>query len=120
MWWFLGLSARGFRYAEANRVYRIPLTAYQPPLSVYSSRPSVIARCEGTSLWVLIVNLLVYLTFFRGDKINWVFLILTLLLIIGPIVVSYFSEGRLISRMDMITLYSDKNRSLRKKLYSAG
>ena len=62
----------------------------------------------GTSLWVLMVNLLVYLTLFKGDKINWVFLILTLLLIIGPIVFSYFREGRLISRMDMITLYSNK------------
>ena len=55
-----------------------------------------------------IVNLLVYLTFFRGNKTNWVFLILTLLLIVGPVVVSYFSEGGLISGMDRVTLYSDK------------
>ena len=62
----------------------------------------------GSSLWILIANLFLYITLFRDGKINWVFLVITLLWITVPIGFSYWREGQFISRTEMISLYDHK------------
>jgi apolipoprotein N-acyltransferase len=62
----------------------------------------------GLSLWILCVNVLLYFSLFRGTKINWFFLGMSVLSITGPIVFSYLADGRLTSRADMLALYTSK------------
>ena len=74
----------------------------------------------GSSLWILIVNLLLYHSLFREEKIKWVFLIITLLCITGPIVFSYWREGQFVSRTDMISLYDHKISPLNENYIQLG
>jgi hypothetical protein len=62
----------------------------------------------GTSLWILIANFFLYQALFKEGKINWFFLIMTLLMITGPIGFSYWLHGKSVSRTDMIALYSHR------------
>lgn len=66
----------------------------------------------GVSLWVLIVNYLVYLSFLTGRNRRWLTAV-TILCIAGPLVISYFSQEAVISRLDMIARY-DKMRTVRE------
>ncbi|MCX8491141.1 MAG: hypothetical protein ORN54_08745 [Cyclobacteriaceae bacterium] len=59
----------------------------------------------GASLWILCTGLFLYLAFFK-DSINFTWLALTLILIIAPIVVSYFISEAGINRNEMISLYA--------------
>jgi len=60
----------------------------------------------ATSLWILVVNLIFYLAFFKSSSINWVMIIFTVILIVGPIVYSlYYLDATGINRDTMIALY---------------
>lgn len=58
------------------------------------------------SLWILVVNLFVYLTFFRPPSVNWYYFIVAVLLTAGPIVYSYTLSSPGLNREQMIALYS--------------
>ena len=59
------------------------------------------------SLWILLVNLILYFAIFKFSQVNWYLVALTALLIIAPIAWSYFQmEGIGIDREDMMALYS--------------
>lgn len=64
----------------------------------------------GASLWILCIGLLLYLAFFKGS-INFTWLTLTLILLIVPIVVSYFISEPGINRNEMISLYTQGSTS---------
>ncbi len=74
----------------------------------------------GSSCWILLANLLVYLGLFRAGKINWFFIVLALLWITAPIAFSYWRAGQAISRTDMIFLYDGNNSSLNKNYIRLG
>jgi apolipoprotein N-acyltransferase len=61
----------------------------------------------GSSLWILLANLILYLAVFKSGRINWIWLILFLGLLAAPILFSFTSELSGINREEMITLYSN-------------
>ncbi len=62
----------------------------------------------GSSLWILCTSLLLYMTIFKG-KLNILFLVLTIICLIGPVVVSYFISVHAVNREEMITLYTQSS-----------
>ncbi|HWA35533.1 MAG TPA: hypothetical protein VG737_15435 [Cyclobacteriaceae bacterium] len=58
----------------------------------------------GASLWILVVNLLVYQTLFSKTSLKWHWIILTVIALAGPIVYSY-SQSSYLSRETMLNLY---------------
>ena len=65
------------------------------------------------SAWVLIVNLIFYLGFFKSSSINWYLISLAFLLVTGPIMYSvYYFEAPGINREQMIALYSNVSTTL--------
>ncbi len=64
----------------------------------------------GISIWILTVNLILYLGFFKSSSLNWFLIALAVGLIIGPIVYSaYYLDISGINRDQMIALYSNKS-----------
>lgn len=60
------------------------------------------------SIWILVVNLIFYLAFFKFSSINWFLLGLGILLVIGSVMLSiFYIDGPGVNREQMIALYSD-------------
>ncbi len=60
----------------------------------------------GATLWILVVNLVVYQALFIPKKINWILCAFALLLIILPILYSYNISGIPITKLDVTGLYN--------------
>jgi hypothetical protein len=60
----------------------------------------------GSSLWILCTNLLLYVAVFKG-KLNWYLLALTLICLTGPVIYSLIIKMEGVTRLQMISLYSD-------------
>jgi hypothetical protein len=58
----------------------------------------------GASLWILVVNFLVYQTLFSKTALQWHWILLTVVVLVGPVVYSYLQSASL-SRMTMLNLY---------------
>ena len=61
----------------------------------------------GSSLWILLANLILYLAVFKSGRINWIWLILFLGLLAAPILFSFTSKLSAINREEMTALYSN-------------
>lgn len=73
------------------------------------------------SLWILIVNLIFYLGFFKTSAINWMLVALAIVLIAGPIVYSeFFIETSGINRDQMIALYTNGSDTVRENYKNRG
>ena len=73
------------------------------------------------SLWILVVNLIFYLAFFKSTSINWVMIILSLILIAGPIIYSiYYLDTPGINRDLMIALYNGETAGLTENYKDRG
>jgi hypothetical protein len=60
------------------------------------------------SLWILIVNLMLYLGFFKSSSINWMFVAFAIALVVGPIVYSvFFMNTPGVNRDLMVALYTN-------------
>ena len=59
----------------------------------------------GSSCWILIANLVFYLTLFKDGKPNWMWLIIFLVFVIIPIAFSFTNVGVPIAREEMMALY---------------
>jgi hypothetical protein len=66
----------------------------------------------GASLWILFANFIMYLAVFKSGRINWVWLILFLSLVAAPIVFSFTTEFKGVSREEMLALYSNSTGEL--------
>jgi apolipoprotein N-acyltransferase len=61
----------------------------------------------GISLWILVVNLFFFLGLFKSPSINWIYMILAVVSISGPIIYSvYYLNVPGINREQMISLYN--------------
>ncbi|MDZ4716610.1 MAG: hypothetical protein SH819_14185 [Cytophagales bacterium] len=60
----------------------------------------------GGSLWVLLVNWILYQTFLTGGVIRWPWLLAALLLLAGPILYSLQLDSAPVTRTDMVNLYT--------------
>jgi apolipoprotein N-acyltransferase len=60
----------------------------------------------GSTLWILITNLLLYMAVFKG-KSNWYLLAITIICLAAPIIYSLIIKVEGINRMQMISLYSN-------------
>jgi len=64
----------------------------------------------ASSLWVLIVNLIIYIALFKNSTINWLMVLFAFLLVTVPIVYSvYYIEIPGVNREQMIALYSNSS-----------
>jgi apolipoprotein N-acyltransferase len=59
----------------------------------------------GSTLWILVVNLVLYQSLFVG-KINWILCIVAVLTILLPILYSYNISGIPLTKLDVIGLYN--------------
>ena len=66
----------------------------------------------GSSLWILLANLSLYLAVFKSGRINWIWLVSFLVLLAAPIIFSFTTELSAISRAEMMTLYSNTKDNL--------
>lgn len=74
----------------------------------------------GSSLWILITNLFIYLGILKEGRINWMLVGLSILFIGGPIAFSLMSEGVSITRLNMLTLYNGDGALLSKEYMERG
>lgn len=74
----------------------------------------------GSSLWILITNLFIYLGILKEGRINWMWVGLSILFIGGPIAFSLMSEGASITRTNMLTLYNGDGTLLSKEYMERG
>jgi len=63
----------------------------------------------GASAWILLANLLVYQTFLSENPMRWYWIILTVLIIIGPPLYSFTLNFEPITRKELMNLYRDKS-----------
>lgn len=63
----------------------------------------------GASFWILLVNLMLYYSYFKTGKMNWSLFILFLITLSGPIVYSFTLEEKPISREMMISFYHNND-----------
>lgn len=73
-----------------------------PSWTLWNSHTGYLAA----SLWILLINLFIYLTFFHDQAINWYYLTVAILLTAGPIAYSYTLSSQGVNREQMIALYS--------------
>jgi hypothetical protein len=73
------------------------------------------------SIWVLVVNLIFYQAFLKSSSINWLFVVLAVLLVAGPVLYSifYLDEAGL-NREQMIALYSNGTEEFSEKYKNRG
>ncbi len=64
----------------------------------------------GTSLWVLIVNLLVYHTVFSKTALAWYWIALGIIALVAPVIYAYTQPQELL-RTDMLNLYTSNDPS---------
>ena len=74
----------------------------------------------GSSLWILITNLFLFLGILKDEKINWVWLGLAVLCIAGPIGFSLLNEASPVTRMNMLYLYEGETKLLPKEYLERG
>lgn len=60
----------------------------------------------GSSLWILIVNWVMYQTFLTVGEIRWVRFLVAMLLLLGPILYSYQLSNSPITHQEMVNLYA--------------
>lgn len=64
----------------------------------------------GASLWVLMVNLLVYHTVFSKTALTWYWIVLAIVALVAPIIYAY-TQPQDLTRADMLNLYTSTNPS---------
>lgn len=69
------------------------------------TRWNVFTGYAGSTLWILVTNLVLYHALFTPKKINWILCILAALIIVLPISYSLNIEGKAITKLDVINLY---------------
>ncbi len=63
----------------------------------------------GASLWILMTNLMVYLTFLSENPFRWYWIILTVTFLAGPLTYSYFLNFASVDHDSMVNLYTDRS-----------
>ena len=61
----------------------------------------------GSSLWILLTNLFFYMAILKEGKINWAWMVVSIILLIGPIIYSFSIDLTGIDREKMMNLYSN-------------
>jgi hypothetical protein len=74
----------------------------------------------GSTLWILITNLFIYLGILKAEKLNWVWISLAIVCIGGPISFSMLREGSFVTRMNMLNLYDGETNLLSKEYFERG
>jgi hypothetical protein len=94
---------------EKNPVFLADILASKP----IWTRWNIYTGYNGTSLWILLTNLLFYQVFFKEQKINWLFLIFGVTMVLAPIIYSLNIPAQALTRNDVVSLYAmpDANRS---------
>jgi hypothetical protein len=94
---------------EKNPVFLADILASKPMWT----RWNIYTGYTGTSLWILLTNLLFYQVFFKEQKINWLFLIFGVTMVLAPIIYSLNISSQALTRDDVVSLYAmpEANRS---------
>jgi apolipoprotein N-acyltransferase len=87
---------------EKNPVFLADMLASKPMWT----RWNIYTGYTGTSLWILLTNLLFYQAIFKAQKIKWLFLFFGVTLVLGPIVYSLNIPAQALTRDDVVSLYS--------------
>jgi len=74
----------------------------------------------GSSLWILLCNVFIYQGVLTEKKVNWFFIVLFVLAVVGPIVYAMTLETNAITRNEMIELYSPGKDTLATEYSLAG
>jgi apolipoprotein N-acyltransferase len=74
----------------------------------------------GSTLWILLTNLFIYLSLLKTEKINRILVGLSILCVAGPIIFSVMSEELSITRLNMLNLYDGDVKMLSKEYMERG
>lgn len=74
----------------------------------------------GSTLWILLSNLFIYLGLLKAEKINWIWVGVAAFCMAGPIVFSLLSEELPITHLNMLNLYDGNVTSLSKEYMERG
>jgi apolipoprotein N-acyltransferase len=69
------------------------------------TRWNVVTGYAGSTVWILVVNLVIYYAVFVPGKINWFLAVVAALLILLPIVYSFNISGIALTKLDVIAFY---------------
>lgn len=73
------------------------------------TRWNIYTGYSGTTLWILLVNLLFYQGIFKQETIHWLVCIIAALLVVAPVVYSLNMSNDALTKVDAISLYLDNN-----------
>lgn len=85
-----------------NPVFLADLLRYKPTWT----RWNIFTGYGGATLWILLINLLIYEAIFREESINWLVGILAVVLTVVPLVISLNANNDALTKADVIGLYS--------------
>ena len=71
------------------------------------TRWNVMTGYAGSTLWILVVNLIVYQALFTQKKINWILCVAAVIAVLIPILYSINMKGIPLAKLDVIGLYKD-------------
>ncbi len=71
------------------------------------TRWNVVTGYAGSTLWILVVNLVVYQALFVQKKINWILCLIAVTIILVPIIYSLNMNGIPLTKLEVIGLYKD-------------
>ena len=89
--------------SEPNPVFLADLLKYQPAWT----RWNIVTGYTGTSMWILLVNLLFYQGLFGRERVNIATCIAGVLMLAIPLLYSLTLDGMPIVKTDVINLYAD-------------
>jgi apolipoprotein N-acyltransferase len=70
------------------------------------TRWNVLTGYAGSTLWILVVNLVLYQALFVSKKINWILCAVAVFIILLPIIYSHNISGIPLTKLDVIGLYN--------------
>jgi hypothetical protein len=104
----------GIEYILLKTPFRHQIVFLSDALQLHPSwqRWTIYTGYLGSSLWILIINLFIYLGLLKAEKINWYWVGLSIFCIAGPILFSLLGETSLVTRTNMLNLYDGEVKSL--------
>jgi hypothetical protein len=97
---------------DSNPVFLADLLKYK----MNWTRWNIFTGYTGSTLWILLSNLLFYQAFFKQEKINWLACFVAVLTVIIPMAYSLSQANMSLEKADVINFYS--NNSATNPIYS--
>jgi hypothetical protein len=102
---WLALEYLLLKWSPFPILYLADLLALKPTWTSWNASTGYL----GSSLWILACNTFLYLAILTEKKVNWIYVALFVISLVGPIAYTYTIDSTGITKYDMIQLYASDN-----------